>query len=100
MGPMCRYSYSSGACANRRVESINCIGEEACKFSDSGYDSPIPGQDSRYDVGSDRWLSLYCDTHGRFLCERGDDCSPLRPRTGNVAYKQRRILDDGGAGTW
>ena len=97
---MCRYSYSSGACANRHIDSVNCIGEDACKFSDSGNDSPIPGHDSHYDVGSDKWLSLYCEAHGRFLCEGGEDCAPLRPRAANVAYRQKRLVDDIDGGKW
>ena len=30
---MCKYSYLSGACANRRVESLHCVGEDECEYS-------------------------------------------------------------------
>ena len=96
---MCRYSYISGACANKHVESTECIGEDACRFSNTSYESLASRNDSQYDIETDRWLSLFCETHGRFLCDDGEDCAPPHGRSGNVAYRQKRILDDG-SGTW
>lgn len=97
---MCRYSYISGACANKHVDSTECVGEDACKFSNTSYESVAAMGDSQYDPDTDRWLGLYCETHGRFLCDSGDDCAPLRVKPGNVAYRQRRITDDDRSGTW
>jgi hypothetical protein len=97
---MCRYSYISGACANKHVESTECIGEDACRFSNASYDSPVAGLGPQYDTETDKWLSLFCETHGRFLCDDSEDCSPVRIRPGNVAYRQERLLDEDGAGTW
>jgi hypothetical protein len=98
--PMCRYSYISGACANKHVESTECIGEDSCRFSHVSYDSAASGGGSQYDADTDKWLSLFCETHGRFLCDGGEDCSPVPVRPSNVAYRQRRIIDDDGSGKW
>ncbi|UCE91421.1 MAG: hypothetical protein JSV90_08455 [Methanobacteriota archaeon] len=96
---MCRYSYVSGACANRHIDSTECIGEGVCRFSGTGCGPAAAAGDPQYDSEKDRWLTLFCGTHGRFLCEDGDDCAPLRAGPANVAFRQRHILEDGSE-TW
>ena len=91
---MCKYSYLSGACANRRVDSLHCIGEDECEYSGMN----ILGSHarlSRTDPGSRRWLELFCKTHGRYLCNKGDGCvapsvSALAPTT----FVQRRLDEE------
>lgn len=91
---MCRYSYVSGACANRRVESIQCIGENECEFS--GMNLLGASRDFKGDADplAEEWHQLYCETHGRFLCKQKKDCAPPRSRRANVTYRQRTLMND------
>ncbi len=72
---MCKYSYLSGACANRRVESLHCVGEEECEFSGMNILGAVGAKRTTYDGVAGKWLGLYCRTHGRYLCSDGDDCN-------------------------
>ena len=84
--PMCNYSYLSGACANRRVNSLQCVGEDECEFSDMNILGHPLGKDDADNSGASKWLGLYCETHRTFLCNKGADCAepptkPERPAT-------------------
>jgi hypothetical protein len=91
---MCKYSYLSGACANRRVDSLHCVGEDGCEYSGMN----ILGSHTKRghsDTGASRWLGLFCETHGRFLCDVGEDCAaPRVPRARKTSYLQRRLDED------
>jgi len=76
MGRMCRYSYLSGACANKHIESLDCVGENECEFSEVNVltkKKELPSLES----GADKWLGLYCEKHKRFLCPGKDNCQTL-----------------------
>ncbi len=72
--PMCRYSYRSGACANRHVESLECIGEEKCEHSQMNVMTRKSPVGPAGECGSDKWLGLYCERYGRFYCAGRDRC--------------------------
>jgi hypothetical protein len=97
--PMCNYSYLSGACANRRVDSLLCVGEEECEFSGMNIlGPPVRGRGEEGHEG-DRWLDLYCEAHATFLCRKSDDecgraCPQGTPRP--AVHLQRKLDDDGG----
>lgn len=94
---MCKYSYLSGACANRHVESLQCLGEDECEFSDMNILGPLVSRDGSREGGANRWLTLYCETHGKYLCGRGDDCrAPSARPPKPPVYMQRRLDDRSG----
>lgn len=72
---MCRYSYRSGACANRHVDSLECIGEDECQHSGLNVMTSRKPYDDSKDCGLDRWLGLYCEKYRRFYCPGADRCS-------------------------
>ena len=72
--PMCRYSYRSGACANRHVESLECLGEENCQHSQVNILFKKGSTGHSQDCGLDKWLGLYCEKHGRIFCSGKDGC--------------------------
>ena len=94
---MCKYSYISGACANRRVDSLHCIGEDKCDYSDMNILCPSDTKDS----AAERWKDLYCDTHRRFLCDGGPPSNdgPSRIPPGTGGFRQGRLFNDG-SGRW
>ncbi|MDH3365805.1 MAG: hypothetical protein OEM29_07395 [Thermoplasmata archaeon] len=92
---MCRYSYVSGACANRRVDSIHCIGESECEFSGMNLLGPSRDLDDGHDSLAEEWHQLFCETHGRFLCTRKKDCAAPMNVGRSVSYRQRKLVDDG-----
>lgn len=70
----CRYSYLSGACANRHIDSLECIGHEKCEFSGMNVlvlRKPRNGGD---DCGHEKWLGLYCEKYRRFFCPGREHC--------------------------
>lgn len=71
---MCRYSYRSGACANRLVDSLECIGEDNCQHSGTNVLTRKGIHAASGDCGFDRWLGLYCEKHGRFFCPGKEGC--------------------------
>ena len=90
---MCKYSYLSGACANRRVESLHCVGEDECEHSGMN----ILGSHARIDrtdPGSRRWLEHFCKTHGRYMCDESDGCVAPAARGGGPPTLVQRRLDE------
>jgi len=71
---MCRYSYRSGACANRHVESLECLGEENCRHSEANVLTKRGYSGSAAECGLDKWMGLYCERHARFYCPGKDGC--------------------------
>lgn len=92
--PMCKYSYLSGACANRRVNSLQCVGENECDFSGMNILGIPHGRDDAGDSEANRWLELYCETHGTFLCRKGVDCAAPPARTDRPTTQLQRTLDE------
>lgn len=74
MGAMCRYSYLSGACANKHVDSLDCIGVDKCEFSSLNVMTKAAPQRSIADCRHVNWLGLYCEKYGRFFCAGKDNC--------------------------
>jgi hypothetical protein len=74
MGSKCRYSYLSGACANKLVDSLECIGHDKCEFS--GMNILMKERHSRTaeDCGLEKWLGLYCEKYNRFFCPGREHC--------------------------
>lgn len=71
---MCRYSYRSGACANKHVESVECIGEDRCEHSQVNLMVKKVSTGAAGECGLDRWLGLYCERYGRFYCAGKERC--------------------------
>jgi hypothetical protein len=69
---MCRYSYRSGACANKHVESLECIGEERCEHAQANV--MVKRSAGPEECGLDKWLGLYCEKYGRFFCAGKEGC--------------------------
>jgi hypothetical protein len=94
MGHMCRYSYLSGACANKHVESLVCEGEEDCEYSEMNILTRRRSAGTG-DCGPEKWLGLYCERHRKFYCPGRNECpshvSALKAPSG----PRRTILDDG-----
>ena len=97
--PMCKYSYLSGACANRRVNSLQCVGEDECEFSNMNILGLHSGKDDADSNGASRWLGLYCETHGTFLCKEGADCATPPARAERPATHLQHRLDEK-TGSW
>jgi hypothetical protein len=92
---MCRYSYRSGACANRKVESLECIGEEECEHSEMNVlvrkDAPRDGE-----CGLHKWLGLYCEKYARFYCPGEKHCDTHETYMRHFeAYQSRNIRGPG-----
>jgi hypothetical protein len=71
---MCKYSYLSGACANRHVDSIECIGEDKCEFSGMNILMRQRQSKSVEDCGLEKWIGLYCEKYKRFFCPGKEHC--------------------------
>lgn len=94
---MCRFSYVSGACANRWVESIHCIGEEDCEYSSMNILGASIRRNAEGYTLAQEWHQLFCEEHGRFLCDTGDECPQPRTDDGaSAGYRQRTLFDDNG----
>jgi hypothetical protein len=92
---MCKYSYLSGACANRSVESLHCVGEDECEFSGMNILGPVTKDHARDTVGASKWLGLYCHAHGKYLCGEGSGCPTARERLPHRTESfQSRFGDD------
>lgn len=90
MGPVCRYSYLSGACANRHVDSLQCIGEDKCEFS--GMNILMKPSQSKVveGCGVEKWLGLYCEKYKRFFCPGKEHCvTPESYRKHLIIYQER-----------
>lgn len=88
MGSSCKYSYLSGACANRHVDSLQCIGEDRCEFAGLNV-MTAKGQRRRAGVPAvtKNWLGLYCETHRRFHCPGSEDCLGMANKLEHAGLK-------------
>ncbi len=93
MGSSCKYGYLSGACANKHVDSLQCIGEDKCEFAYENVMTAIKAGHGAEGRGPERWLGLYCEKHGRFHCPGGDDCVKAG---GNIArpFGRKNIIPE------
>ncbi len=88
---MCRYSYLSGACANKRVDSLECIGRDKCEFSGMNIlmhtaRTPI------VECGHEEWLGLYCEKYRRFFCPGREHCvTPESYQKNLTVYQERKL---------
>ena len=92
MSSLCRYSYLSGACANRQVDSLECIGPGKCEFS--GMNILVlkkPGQVAE-DCGHEKWLGLYCEKYKRFFCPGREHCVTPDSYQKHLIVHQERLL--------
>lgn len=89
-GIMCRYSYLSGACANKHVDSLECLGQDKCEFSGMNIlmsKSPAPENE----CGHERWLGLYCEKYKRFFCPGREHCTtPESYQKSLVVFQERK----------
>jgi hypothetical protein len=94
MGSSCKYSYLSGACANKHVDSLHCVGESKCEFAGlnilTSARKADPGTDGS---GLTRWLGLYCETHRRFHFPGGKDCMCMRGAADHHQFRRPRVPD-------
>jgi hypothetical protein len=90
-GIMCRYSYLSGACANKHVDSLDCIGLDKCEFSGMNImTSRLP--DSISECGHEKWLGLYCEKYKRFFCPGREHCvTPESYQKNLIIHEERRL---------
>lgn len=88
---MCRYSYRSGACANRHVDSLECVGEENCMHSEVNTLMRIGSSRPSTDCGLDKWLGLYCEKHGRFFCPGKEGCGTTDMYMKRIAEHQMSL---------
>jgi hypothetical protein len=88
---MCRYNYLSGACANRRVDSLECVGRDKCEFSGMNIltnRSSAPAAE----CGHEEWLGLYCEKYKRFFCPGREHCvTPESYQKNLMIYQERRL---------
>jgi len=92
---MCRYSYLSGACANKNVDSLDCIGLDKCEFSGLNVLMTKPGV-KRAECGHEEWLGLYCDKYRRFFCPGREHCvTPESYQKNLVIYEERKLRTSG-----
>lgn len=95
---MCRYSYRSGACANRHVESLECLGEENCKHSEMNVLFKKGSAAHAEECGLDKWMGLYCERYARFYCPGKNGCDTpelyMRHFTAHLGSLTRRREED------
>jgi len=87
---MCRYSYLSGACANKHVDSLECIGFDKCEFSTLNVLTKT-SQKSSSECRHENWLGLYCERYGRFFCAGEGNCSTPESYHRHLTVHQERI---------
>ncbi|OGS43612.1 MAG: hypothetical protein A3K76_04095 [Euryarchaeota archaeon RBG_13_57_23] len=88
----CRYSYLSGACANKHVDSLECIGADKCEFS--GLNILVlkkPGSESD-GCGHEKWLGLYCEKYQRFFCPGREHCVTPESYRKQLVIHQERLM--------
>jgi len=90
MGAMCRYSYLSGACANKHVDSLECIGLDKCEYSTLNVMTKS-NQKSPLECKHDNWLGLYCEKYGRFFCAGQGNCSTTESYHRQLSVHQERL---------
>jgi len=88
----CRYSYLSGACANRHVDSLECIGPDKCEFS--GMNVLVLKKQGKLSggCGHEEWLGLYCEKYQRFFCPGREHCVTPESYMKQLVIHQERIL--------
>lgn len=93
MGSSCKYSYLSGACANRHVDSLQCVGEDKCEYV--GLNVMTAKRTELRTEGSKHtnWLGLYCEKHGRFHCPGGEDCLGMGLQSKPSVFRNPRLQD-------
>lgn len=88
---MCRYSYVSGACANKHVESLECIGKDKCEFS--GLNILMARKPANQgECGHEQWLGLYCEKYKRFFCPGREHCVTPESYTKHLIMHQERLM--------
>lgn len=90
---MCRYSYRGGECANRHIESLECIGEDNCQHAQANVLTKRGQTGLSGECGLERWLGLYCERHGRFFCPGKDGCAS--PEMYMKRFEEHRALKTG-----
>ena len=88
---MCRYSYLSGACANRHVDSLECVGVDKCEFSSLNVMTKNPSAMGSTECRHETWLGLYCEKYGRFFCAGKDNCSTPESYHRHLSIHQENI---------
>ncbi len=78
---MCRYMYGKDRCAHPRNFTIECIGEDSCKFLTdqevADMDGMIMGDDTNTedeDKCPNTKCGIYCEKYNRFYCAGEDNC--------------------------
>jgi hypothetical protein len=74
MGSRCKYSYLSGACANKQIDSLECIGHDKCEFSGMNILMTQRHSKTAEECGLEKWLGLYCEKYNRFFCPGREHC--------------------------
>jgi len=95
MGSSCKYSYLSGACANKHVDSLQCVGESRCEFAGMNILTARKAEHGADDSGVRKWLGLYCEEHRRFHLPGGEDCVCMGGAPAAHRARQRHSLDFG-----
>ena len=90
MGSMCRYSYLSGACANRHVDSLQCVGKDKCEFSGMNILMKTSSK-AHEECGAEKWLGLYCERYKRFFCPGREQCVTPESYRKHLAIHQERL---------
>lgn len=91
MDHVCRYSYLSGACANRHVDSLECVGHERCEFSGMNIMVKSGPDGTAGSCGVDKWLGLYCEKYKRFFCPGKEHCVTPESYRKHLAVHQERV---------
>jgi len=89
---MCKYSYLSGACANRHIDSLECVGENKCQFSEMNILTKRVVSQSNAGCGADKWLGLYCEKYKRFFCAGKDNCATPDSYMTHFSQHQDRLF--------
>jgi len=89
---MCRYSYLSGACANKHVDSIECLGEDKCEFSGMNILMKQRQSKSVENCGLEKWIGLYCEKYKRFFCPGKEHCVTPESYMKRFTAHQERAL--------
>lgn len=91
-GIMCKYSYVSGACANKHVDSLECIGLEKCEFSGMNILMAKKRSLHESECGHEQWLGLYCEKYKRFFCPGREHCVTPESYRKQLIVHQERLL--------
>ncbi len=94
-GIMCRYSYLSGACANKHVESLDCIGHDKCEFSGMNILVLRKGKAVPDECNHEKWLGLYCEKYQRFFCPGREHCVTPESYEKHLIIHQERLMRRG-----